>query len=174
MAVIFLRPQCVNLIAIWTYILHYKPSIQFNKRGCHNDMNTIINTSWAGNSPVTGEFPAQRQVTRSFDVLFDLRLKIRLSKQSWGCWFEKPSRPLWCHSNDYILQMSFCIEPSICCFTFPCVKHIFSGMIVCYVMYVASSLISFASLLATSSDTEKCVKLYVHAMLMYLIVSFEK
>ena len=27
-----------------------------------------------GNSPVTGEFPAQRPVTRSFDVSFDLRL----------------------------------------------------------------------------------------------------
>ena len=30
--------------------------------------------------PVTGEFPAQRPVTRSFDVFFDLRLIIRLSK----------------------------------------------------------------------------------------------
>ena len=29
----------------------------------------------AGNSPVTGEFPAQRPVTRSLDVSFDLRLK---------------------------------------------------------------------------------------------------
>ena len=29
----------------------------------------------AGNLPVTGEFPAQRPVTRSFDVFFDLRLK---------------------------------------------------------------------------------------------------
>ena len=28
----------------------------------------------AGNSPVTGEFPAQRPMTRSFDVFFDLRL----------------------------------------------------------------------------------------------------
>ena len=28
----------------------------------------------AGNSPVTGEFPTQRPVTRSFDVFFDLRL----------------------------------------------------------------------------------------------------
>ena len=28
---------------------------------------------WAGNSPVTGEFPAQRPVTRGFDVFFDLR-----------------------------------------------------------------------------------------------------
>ena len=29
----------------------------------------------AGTSPVTGEFPAQRPVTRSFDVFFDLRLE---------------------------------------------------------------------------------------------------
>ena len=39
----------------------------------------------AGNSPVTGEFPAQRPVTRSFDVFFDLRQNKRLSKQL-GCW----------------------------------------------------------------------------------------
>ena len=42
----------------------------------------------AGNSPVTGEFLAQRPVTRSFDVFFDLQLNKRLSKQSWGWWFE--------------------------------------------------------------------------------------
>ena len=42
----------------------------------------------AGNSPVPGEFPTQRPVTRSFDVFFDLRLNKRLSKQSWGWWFE--------------------------------------------------------------------------------------
>ena len=34
-----------------------------------------------GNSPVTGEFPARRPLTRSFDVFFDLRLNKRLSKQ---------------------------------------------------------------------------------------------
>ena len=44
----------------------------------------------AGNSQVTGEFPAERPVTRSFDVFFDLRLNKRLSKQSWGWWFEMP------------------------------------------------------------------------------------
>ena len=32
-----------------------------------------------GNFPVTGEFPAERPVTRNFDVLFDLRLKKQLS-----------------------------------------------------------------------------------------------
>ena len=36
----------------------------------------------AGNSPVPGEFPAQRPVARSFDIFFDLRLNKRLSKQS--------------------------------------------------------------------------------------------
>ena len=54
----------------------------------------------AGNSPVIGEFPARRPVTRSFHVFFDLRLNERLSKQSWGWWFETLSRPLWRHSND--------------------------------------------------------------------------
>ena len=37
-----------------------------------------------GNSPVTGEFPAQKPVTRSFDVFFDPRQNKRLSKQSRG------------------------------------------------------------------------------------------
>ena len=53
----------------------------------------------AGNSPVPGEFPAQRPVTRSFDVFFDLRLNKRLSKQSRGWWFETLSRPSWRHRN---------------------------------------------------------------------------
>ena len=59
----------------------------------------------AGNSPVSGEFPAQRPVTRSFDVFFDLRLNKRLSKQSWGWWFETLSIHTheetwisWCHA----------------------------------------------------------------------------
>ena len=42
---------------------------------------------------------SQRPVTRSFDVFFDLRLNKRLSKQSWGWWFETPSSPLWRHCN---------------------------------------------------------------------------
>ena len=53
-----------------------------------------------GNSLVTGEFPAQRPMTRSFDVFFDLRLNKRLSKQSWRWWFETPLRPLWRHCYD--------------------------------------------------------------------------
>ena len=55
----------------------------------------------AGNSPVTGEFPSQRPVTRSFDVFFNLRLNKQLSKQSWGWWVETPSRSLWRNCNVY-------------------------------------------------------------------------
>ena len=47
----------------------------------------------AGYSLVTGEFPSQRPVTRSFDVVFGLPLNKRLSKQSWD-WCS-----LWRHSN---------------------------------------------------------------------------
>ena len=55
-----------------------------------------------GEPSVTGGFPSQRPVTRSFDVFFDLRVNKRLSKQ-WRCqWFETTSRSLWRHSNYWI------------------------------------------------------------------------
>ena len=41
----------------------------------------------AGNSPVTGEFPSQRPVTRSFDVFSDLRLNKRwVNNRDAGDW----------------------------------------------------------------------------------------
>ena len=48
----------------------------------------------------TGKFLAQRPVTRSFDVFFDLRLNKWFRKQSWSWWFTTPSHPLWRHRND--------------------------------------------------------------------------
>ena len=99
---------CVNWILIKTGML-------FDIFGYHLVVSFISNSNpwWrhqmetfsaslafcAGNSPVTGEFPEQRPVSRSFDVFFDLRLNKRLSKQSWDWWFETPSRPLWRHCN---------------------------------------------------------------------------
>ena len=53
----------------------------------------------AGNSP-----PAQRPVTRSFDVFFDMRPNKRLSKQSWGWWFETLQCSLWRHCYDQKLE----------------------------------------------------------------------
>ena len=52
-----------------------------------------------GNPPVTGGFPSQRPVTRSFDVFFALRLSKQLSKQSRSWWFETLLHSLWCHCN---------------------------------------------------------------------------
>ena len=66
-----------------------------------------------GNLPITGEFPAQRPVTRSFDVFFDLCPYKRLSKQSWGWWFETLSRPLWRHRNELEPRVYF-LECIVC------------------------------------------------------------
>ena len=50
----------------------------------HHQTFSALLAICAGNSPVPGEFPAQRPVMRSFDIFFDLRLNKRLSKQSLG------------------------------------------------------------------------------------------
>ena len=68
-----------------------------------------------GNSPITGEFPAQRPITRNFHVFFDLCLNKRLSEQSWCWWFETPSHPLWRHCS----MLSFSQSPTL--------KHINPG-----------------------------------------------
>ena len=59
----------------------------------------------AGNSPVTGEFPSQRQVTRWFDVSFDLRLNKHLGKQWRRRRFETPSSSLWRSCNGFLLLL---------------------------------------------------------------------
>ena len=75
-------------------------------RACYSTLAMM--TSSDGNifrvtGHLCGEFtghrwiPAQRPVTRSFDAFFDLRLNKCLSKQSWGWWFETPTRPSWRH-----------------------------------------------------------------------------
>ena len=65
----------------------YWPLIQvFNVTSTHDDVIKWKHFPrywpfYAGNSPVTGEFPAQRPVTRNFDIFFDLRLNKRFIKQ---------------------------------------------------------------------------------------------
>ena len=81
------------------------PQIPFNKdiSWWRHQMETFsaLLAICTGNSPVPGEFPAQRPVTRSLHVFFDLHLNKPLSKQSWDWWFETLSRPLWRHCNDF-------------------------------------------------------------------------
>ena len=75
-------------------------------------------TICVGNSPITGEFPSQGPVTRSFDGFFNLRLKKGLCKQSWGWWFETPLHSLWRHCNEtlflpitYVYIQSYLTNP---------------------------------------------------------------
>ena len=92
------------------HVDHYGAVVNFTMPSC----SRVLTVSWwrhqmetfsawlaisAGNSPVPGEFPTQRPVTRSFDVYFDLRLNKRFCKQSWGWWFETLLCPLWRHNN---------------------------------------------------------------------------
>ena len=54
---------------------------------------------------ITGHrwIPRTKPVTESVDGFFHMCLNKRLSKQSWGWWFETPSRSLWRHRNETIL-----------------------------------------------------------------------
>ena len=90
---------CINMIG-WYPISKFDTSEwEWSWRRHHMETFSALLTICAGNSAATGEFPAQRLLTRSFDVFFDLRLNKRLSKQWRGWWFEAPSRPLWRHCN---------------------------------------------------------------------------
>ena len=82
-------------------ILKLRASLAFKLTWWRHEMETFsaLLALCAGNSPVAGEFPAQRPVTRSFDVFFDLRLNKRLSKQSWGWWSGTPPQSLWRQYN---------------------------------------------------------------------------
>ena len=55
----------------------------------------------------------QRPVTRSVAVFFYLRLNKRLSKHSWGWWFETHLRSLWRHSSVYWISYNYMIDCNI-------------------------------------------------------------
>ena len=69
--------KCVKLQNLWWWHVI---------RCAHDDVIkfSALLAICAGNSPVTGEFPAQRPVNRGIDIFFDLCLNKRLSKQSQG------------------------------------------------------------------------------------------
>ena len=71
-----------------------------------------------------GNFPAQRPVTRSFDVFFDLRLNKRLSKQPWGWWFETPAWSLWRHRNEKWIPNNRWYASCLLSFVFSNIYHL--------------------------------------------------
>ena len=115
MATIFSQPQYVKSslhkplhCCIWYCVIFHRVKTVSEVSWWRHQMETFsaLLAICAGNSPVHGEFPAQRPVTRNFDVYFDMHPNNRLSKQSWGWWFETQSRPLWRHRNDVDSTMS--------------------------------------------------------------------
>ena len=105
----------------WKVKLEDEPWIthmELTNRGPSGDMMTSSNgNTFRVTGHLCGEFtgprfPAPRPVTQSFDVFFDLCLNKRLSKQSWGWWFETLSHPLWRHCNkcgQLHSDMSWCV-----------------------------------------------------------------
>ena len=106
-----LLPLC-HFVTAATHVRGYIRRNEMKTSWRHQmEIFSALLTICAGNSPVTGEFPTQRPVTRSFDVFFDLRPNKRLSKQSWGWWFE--TCPLWRHRNE--ARVCGLIKRSIIC-----------------------------------------------------------
>ena len=65
--------------------------------------------------------PSQSPVSRSFDVFFDLHLNKQFNIQTSRRWLEKPSRSLWCHRNELIIEVLEAIlnsghflQPAVC------------------------------------------------------------
>ena len=122
--------KVVQHVCWWKNIL----LVMFKMLGIHHDVIKWKHFPryWpfcAGISPVTGEFPSQRPVTRSFDAVFDLHLNKRLSKQSWGWWFETPSRSLWRHRNDVPRNM-YIAHTLPCCFVVRYQSMLFFSVII--------------------------------------------
>ena len=97
MGVIYLHALYICLLRIGP---HTEPALNHDDVIKWKHFSTLL-AICAGNLPVPGEFPAQKPVTRSFAVFFHLCPNKRLSKKSWGWWFETPSCPLWRHCNAY-------------------------------------------------------------------------
>ena len=116
--------QCLkyleNTMMLYNKNMIYRTSSRMTTWGRHQ-METFfaLLAICTGNSTVTGEFPTQRPLTRSFDIFVDLPLNKRLSKKSWGWWFETQSRPLKRYCNDMVSRWwdttrIICVPPSLC------------------------------------------------------------
>ena len=85
-----------------------------------------------GNSSVTGGFPSQRPITRSFDIFFDLRVNKPLSKWPKRRWFENLSSWLWRYCNVGICYTDVGLIVSRLVFRLSCTKYIEFSMLTVY------------------------------------------
>ena len=95
----------------WLIVNHtLKYQLYWNHTWWRHQMETFsaLLALCVGNSPVPGEFPLQRPVTRSFGVFFYLRLNKRLNKQTWGRWFETS----YAHYDVAVMSTKMCYKMS--------------------------------------------------------------
>ena len=76
------------------------PTLSSLMTSSNGNIFRVTGPSW-GDSPVTGEFHAQRSATRSFDVFFDLSLNKWLRKRPRCRWLETPSCSSWRHYSEW-------------------------------------------------------------------------
>ena len=102
---------CYGLMTRYPFVVSLR-NVSFTQAMNNNIMKSSNGTIFRVTGPLcgeftgSGEFPAQRPVTRSFDVFFDLRLSKLLSKQPWGWWFETPPWSLWRQCNQHTITRS--------------------------------------------------------------------
>ena len=84
-----------NILHAWQMPLAWWSSYHTSFRWCHQMITfSMLLALCEGNSPVTGEFPSERPVTRSFDVFFDLSLN-----EGWVS--SREDGDLRCHPTHY-------------------------------------------------------------------------
>ena len=86
----------------------------------HNMMTSSNGNIFRVTGHLCAEITGHRWIPRtkasdadSFVLFFDLRLYKLLSKQSWGWWFETPSRPLGRHCNETTCKTSKACDRSL-------------------------------------------------------------
>ena len=85
----------------WLFIARHHCEVLDQKYKCHDDV--IKWKLFRVTGFLCGEFTGRRWILRTMASDAELWCFLwsvkRLSKQSWGWWFETPSRPLWRHST---------------------------------------------------------------------------
>ena len=92
----------VSTVYVFQFILYHLSlvsytmtrTIDYTPRNLHTMMTSSNGNIFRVTGHLCGELSAQRQVTRSLDVFFDLRLNKQLNKHSWGWWFKTLTRTL--------------------------------------------------------------------------------
>ena len=93
----------VNTTSMECTVLRTKFLEQVLRTKIHQSANHI-HTFWCWTWWHYEIIPRTKASDAELWCFFDVCLNMRLSKQSWGCWFEMPSHSLWCHCNEQELS----------------------------------------------------------------------